>query len=82
MRLSTGHGGQIVASSKLGSEQRVREPLSGSGVGAEGRGSSILWGVGKLAAQERRVFVLGAGFTKAFFPAAPLVTDDYNGVEV
>ncbi len=26
----------------------------------------------------RKVFVLGAGFTKAFLPGAPLVTDDYD----
>jgi hypothetical protein len=28
------------------------------------------------------VFVLGAGFTKAFLPNAPLLTDDYNGDEL
>jgi hypothetical protein len=27
----------------------------------------------------RTVFVLGAGFTKAFLPQAPLLTDDYDG---
>src|SRR5207247_11152049 len=26
-----------------------------------------------------RVFVLGAGFTRAFVPRAPLLVDDYNG---
>lgn len=27
----------------------------------------------------KRVFVLGAGFTKAYLPASPLLTDDYDG---
>ena len=27
----------------------------------------------------KSVFVLGAGFTKAFLPDAPLLVDDYNG---
>ncbi len=29
--------------------------------------------------QERKVLVLGAGFTKAFLPDAPLMVDDYDG---
>jgi len=33
-------------------------------------------------AAERTVFVLGAGFTRAFFPAAPLVVDDYQAAEL
>lgn len=30
----------------------------------------------------RAVFVLGAGFTRAFVPAAPLITDDYGGADL
>ncbi|MGB2694852.1 MAG: hypothetical protein WBD55_06640, partial [Dehalococcoidia bacterium] len=29
--------------------------------------------------QQKRVFVLGAGFTRAFYPRAPLVKDHYGG---
>jgi hypothetical protein len=29
--------------------------------------------------QSHQVFILGAGFTKAFLPAAPLMVDDYDG---
>lgn len=36
-------------------------------------------GVGKLALEKRRAFVIGAGFTKAFLPNAPLMIDDYGG---
>lgn len=32
-----------------------------------------------MDSQEKQVFVLGAGFTKAFLPNAPLMVDDYNG---
>lgn len=32
--------------------------------------------------QSREVFILGAGFTKAFLPAAPLMVDDYDGEEL
>lgn len=39
-------------------------------------------GVGKLALEKRRVFVIGAGFTKAFLPNAPLMLDDYGGEEL
>lgn len=39
-------------------------------------------GGSRLGTEERTVFILGAGFTRAFFPAAPLVTDDYGGAEL
>jgi hypothetical protein len=32
-----------------------------------------------MATPPQRVLVLGAGFTKAFFPRAPLLIDDYDG---
>lgn len=32
-----------------------------------------------MDSQEKQVFVLGAGFTKAFLPNAPLMVDDYDG---
>ncbi len=32
-----------------------------------------------MTSHPQTVFVLGAGFTKAFLPDAPLMTDDYNG---
>ena len=35
-----------------------------------------------MDSQEPQVFVLGAGFTKAFLPTAPLMTDDYSGLEL
>jgi hypothetical protein len=35
-----------------------------------------------MAQQEGTVFVLGAGFTKAFLPSAPLLVDDYFGSEL
>jgi hypothetical protein len=31
-----------------------------------------------MTSHPRKVFVLGAGFTKAFLPQAPLLTDDYE----
>ena len=31
-----------------------------------------------MSSASRKVFVLGAGFTKAFFPGAPLMMDDYG----
>lgn len=35
-----------------------------------------------MAFDQGTVFVLGAGFTKAFLPAAPLMVDDYGGKEL
>lgn len=35
-----------------------------------------------LTISSKTVFVLGAGFTRAFLPSAPLLTDDYNADEL
>lgn len=35
-----------------------------------------------MTSNPRRIFVLGAGFTRAFLPNAPLLNDDYYGDEV
>jgi hypothetical protein len=35
-----------------------------------------------MGQQEGTVFVLGAGFTKAFLPSSPLLVDDYFGTEL
>jgi len=38
--------------------------------------------VGQDETTTRQVFVLGAGFTKAFVPGAPLLVDDYRIAEL
>lgn len=35
-----------------------------------------------MISNEKTVFILGAGFTKAFYPDAPLVVDDYGSEEI
>ena len=35
-----------------------------------------------MTSNPRRIFVLGAGFTRAFVPSAPLLNDDYYGDEL
>jgi hypothetical protein len=49
---------------------------------AGGRGGAAGRGVAGMGAAGRTVFVLGAGFTRAFLPEAPLLTDDYGGAEL
>jgi len=37
---------------------------------------------GEKLSEVRSVFILGAGFTRAFLPTAPLITDDYGGADL
>jgi hypothetical protein len=43
------------------------------------RYNGFRYGGMNMTKTRRTVFVLGAGFTKAFLPQAPLLTDDYDG---
>src|SRR5436309_1212806 len=41
-------------------------------------GNRCAGGVGDLTPKQKPVFVLGAGFTRAFLPGAPLLRDRYH----
>ena len=73
VKLNIDNGGRLEKSAELAQERQGAKPLNGKEKAVN------LQKVSSLFANSREVFVLGAGFTKAFLPHAPLMVDDYEG---